>query len=74
MMCTLDESGKFTGTIRNYANVLPIKHIPSKENIAHFATRYKIALSSIGPRSLWQNEPKWLCKPITEWPTTRSFA
>ena len=46
------------GKIRNYANVLPIQNISSKENIADLATRFETASSSIGSGSLGQNGPK----------------
>ena len=45
--------------VRDQANVLPIKHISSKENVADLATRSETLLSSIGPGLLWQNGPNW---------------
>ena len=58
--------------IRKQANVLPIQHIPSKENIADIVT--ETLVSTIGPESLWQTGPKWLTQPRMEWPATRAFA
>ena len=40
------------GTMKNFANVLPIKNFPSKENFIDLATRFETTLSSIEPRSL----------------------
>ena len=52
--------------IGKQANVLPIQHIPSKENIADIATRTETLVSTIGPESLWQTGPKWLTQPRIE--------
>ena len=60
--------------IGKQAKVLPIQHIPSKENIADIATRTETLVSTIGPESIWQIGPKWLTQPRTEWPATRAFA
>merc|ERR1711867_377151 len=54
--------------IGKQAKVLPIQHIPSKENIADIATRTETLVSTIGPESIWQIGPKWLTQPRTEWP------
>ena len=60
--------------IGKQAKVLPIQHIPSKENIADIATRTETLVSTIGPESIWQIGPKWLAQPRSEWPATRAFA
>ena len=44
-------------SIKKQAEVMPIQHIPSKENIADIATRSETSLSTLGPDSLWQIGP-----------------
>ena len=39
-------------SIKKQAEVMPIQHIPSKENIADIATRSETSLSMLGPDSL----------------------
>ena len=53
-------------TMQNYANVRPLRHAASKENVAYMGTRSETSLSSIGPGSLWQNGPQWLKGGISD--------
>ena len=61
-------------SIKKQAEVMPIQHIPSKENITDIATRSETSLSMLGPDSLWQTGPNWLSLPRQQWPASRSFA
>ena len=50
-----------------------IEHISSSDNIADICTRGDGKHSEIGPRSLWQQGPKWLLQPRSQWLSMRDF-
>ena len=53
---------------------MPLKYIPSKENIVDLAIRSETTLLSIGSESFCQHGLSWLYEPCSNWPATRSFA
>ena len=49
--------------IAKYCEVEPVHWIGSENNVADLLTRGSCKLDDIGPRSLWQSGPKFLCLP-----------
>ena len=49
MHCRLTDIHHLLGTMQNFANFRPLKHIPSKENVVDLATSSETSLSSIWP-------------------------
>ena len=48
-------------------------HVASSENIADICTRREASLKNLGPGSVWQSGPLWLCQPRHSWPCNRDF-
>ena len=48
-------------------------HVASSENIADICTRRESSLKNLGPGSVWQSGPLWLCQPCHSWPCNRDF-
>ena len=48
-------------------------HVTSSEYIADICTRRESSLKNLGPGSVWQSGPLWLCQPHHSWPCNRDF-
>ena len=48
-------------------------HVNSLDNIADICTRRESSLQNLGPGSVWQSGPLWLCEPRHSWPCNRDF-
>ena len=60
-------------SIRKICPVEPLQWIPTEHNISDILTRGTATPEDIGPNSLWQNGPEFLCLPRDCWPTSREF-
>lgn len=59
--------------VRQYCPMEEVHHVSGKLNPADIPTRGDTALEDIGPSSLWQAGPSFLCSPREQWPVTREF-
>ena len=59
--------------VREVCAIEDVHHVSGKLNPADIATRGNSSLEDIGPGSLWQTGPNFLCSPRDQWPVTRDF-
>ena len=59
--------------VRQICPMEDVHHVPGRLNTADIATRGNSSLEDLGPGSLWQTGPSFLCTPRDEWPVTRDF-
>ena len=58
---------------KKYCPMEDVHHVPGHLNPADIPTRGLANLEDIGPDSLWQIGPGFLCTPRKGWPVTRDF-
>ena len=59
--------------IRKLCPMEDVHFVPGKLNPADIATRGNTKITEMGPGSVWQSGPDFLCSPRSEWPITRDF-
>ena len=59
--------------MKKVCNVEELHYVASADNPADIGTRDGVKLCDLGPESVWQRGPSFLCLRRDLWPTTRDF-